>query len=174
MCILPSLGRSVTGTAADRTIEVSAYFTSVLIPSFGRAVTDKREHSDTSEKEVYTWFTSEHIQAFVLMLVLRRRWPNIKIAFNQRSVFSRLCSRCILHTHSLNTDIGPDTGLHFTFFTGRNSYWFTWAIFVTDTCGSHTLVPRATLRGVAELHEASGIPQWRTFVTSCYILMKIR
>ena len=32
-----------------------------------------------------------------------------------------------------------------------------------------TLVPRATLRGVAELHVASGIPQWRMFVTSCYI-----
>ena len=32
-----------------------------------------------------------------------------------------------------------------------------------------TLVPRATLRGVAELHVASGMPQWRMFVTSCYI-----
>ena len=29
-------------------------------------------------------------------------------------------------------------------------------------------VPRATLRGVAELHVASGMPQWRMFVTSCY------
>ena len=26
-----------------------------------------------------------------------------------------------------------------------------------------TLVPRATLRGVAELHVASGMPQWRMF-----------
>ena len=32
-----------------------------------------------------------------------------------------------------------------------------------------TLVPRATLRGVAELHVASGMPQWQMFVTSCYI-----
>ena len=31
-----------------------------------------------------------------------------------------------------------------------------------------TLVPRATLRAVAELHVASGIPQWRMFVTCCY------
>ena len=30
-----------------------------------------------------------------------------------------------------------------------------------------TLVPRATLRGVAELHVASGMPQWRMFVTCC-------
>ena len=37
-----------------------------------------------------------------------------------------------------------------------------------------TLIPRATLRGVAELHVASGIPQWRMFVTSCYFWMKIR
>ena len=33
---------------------------------------------------------------------------------------------------------------------------------------SCTLVPRATLRGVAELHVASGMPQWRMFVTCCY------
>ena len=33
---------------------------------------------------------------------------------------------------------------------------------------SQILVPRATLRGVAELHVASGRPQWRIFVTSCY------
>ena len=25
------------------------------------------------------------------------------------------------------------------------------------------------LRGVAELHVASGMPRWRMFVTSCYI-----
>ena len=31
-----------------------------------------------------------------------------------------------------------------------------------------TLVPRATLRGVAELHVASGMPHWRMFVTCCY------
>ena len=31
-----------------------------------------------------------------------------------------------------------------------------------------TLVLRATLRGVAELHVASGMPQWRMFVTCCY------
>ena len=39
-------------------------------------------------------------------------------------------------------------------------------------CGSRyalTLVPRATLRGVAELYVGSGMPQWRMFVTSCYI-----
>ena len=30
------------------------------------------------------------------------------------------------------------------------------------------LIPRATLRGVAELHVASGMPQWRMFVTFCY------
>ena len=30
---------------------------------------------------------------------------------------------------------------------------------------SDTLVPKATLRGVAELHVASGMPQWRMFVT---------
>ena len=40
--------------AADSEIEVSAYFTSVLIPSFGRAVTGKSERSDAREKEVYT------------------------------------------------------------------------------------------------------------------------
>ena len=34
---------------------------------------------------------------------------------------------------------------------------------------STTLVPRATLRGVAELHVASGMPQWRMLVTSSYI-----
>ena len=34
--------------------------------------------------------------------------------------------------------------------------------------GHDTLVPRATLRGVAELHVASGMPQWRMFVTCCY------
>ena len=33
--------------------------------------------------------------------------------------------------------------------------------------GKCTLVPRATLRGVAELHVASGMAQWRIFVT-CY------
>ena len=44
--------------------EVSAFFTSVLIPSFGRAVTGKRERSDASEKEVITWVTSEYIQPF--------------------------------------------------------------------------------------------------------------
>ena len=32
----------------------------------------------------------------------------------------------------------------------------------------YTLVPRATLRGVAEVHVASGMPQWRMFVTCCY------
>ena len=31
-----------------------------------------------------------------------------------------------------------------------------------------TLVPRATLRGVAELHVASGMAQWLMFVTCCY------
>ena len=31
-----------------------------------------------------------------------------------------------------------------------------------------TLVPRATLRGVAALRVASGMPQWRMFVTCCY------
>ena len=31
-----------------------------------------------------------------------------------------------------------------------------------------TQVPRATLSGVAELHVASGMPQWRMFVTCCY------
>ena len=34
--------------------------------------------------------------------------------------------------------------------------------------GHDTLVPRATLRGVAELHVASGMPQCRMFVTCCY------
>ena len=51
---IPSFGRAVTGNAADSKIKVSAYFTSVLIPSFGRAVTGKRERSDASEKEAYT------------------------------------------------------------------------------------------------------------------------
>ena len=31
-----------------------------------------------------------------------------------------------------------------------------------------TMVSRATLRGVAELHVASGMPHWRMFVTCCY------
>ena len=51
---IPSLRRAVSGTASDNEMEVSAYFTSVLIPSFGGAVTGKRERSDASEKEVYT------------------------------------------------------------------------------------------------------------------------
>ena len=38
----------------------------------------------------------------------------------------------------------------------------------TNIFGHDTLVPRATLRGVAELHVASGMPQWRMFVTCCY------
>ena len=54
----------MTGTAADSEMEVSTYFTSVLISSFGKAVTGNRECSDASEKEVYTSFTSEHIQPF--------------------------------------------------------------------------------------------------------------
>ena len=39
----------------------------------------------------------------------------------------------------------------------------------SEGCVFNTLVPRATLCGVAELHVASGMPQWRMFVTSCYI-----
>ena len=65
VCILPSFGKASTGTAADREIEVSAYVTSVPISAFVRAVTVKGERSDTSEKEVYTLFTSEHIRPFV-------------------------------------------------------------------------------------------------------------
>ena len=34
--------------------------------------------------------------------------------------------------------------------------------------GKTTLVFRATLRGVPELHVASSMPQWRIFVTCCY------
>ena len=45
-------GRRAT---ADSEMEVYSYFTSVHIPSFGRAVTGKRERSDTSEKEVYIY-----------------------------------------------------------------------------------------------------------------------
>ena len=51
---IPSLGRAVTVNAADSKMEVSAYFTSVLIPAFKRAVTGKTNRSDASEKEVYT------------------------------------------------------------------------------------------------------------------------
>ena len=40
---IPSFGRAVTGTAADSEMEVSAYFTTVHIPSFGRAVTAKQQ-----------------------------------------------------------------------------------------------------------------------------------
>ena len=40
-------------------------------------------------------------------------------------------------------------------------------VYFDTLCG--TLVPRATLRGVAELHVASGMPQWRMCVTSCYL-----
>ena len=42
---------------------------------------------------------------------------------------------------------------------------------VIDMIKTHagTLVPRATLRGVAKLHVASGMPQWRMFLTSYYI-----
>ena len=61
---IPSFGSTVTSNAADSEMEVSAYFTSVLIPTFGRAVTGKIERSDASEKEVYTGFTSEHIWPF--------------------------------------------------------------------------------------------------------------
>ena len=49
---IPSFGRAVTGNAADSEIEVSSYFTSVHIPYFRRAVTGKRERSDASEKLV--------------------------------------------------------------------------------------------------------------------------
>ena len=42
-----------------------------------------------------------------------------------------------------------------------------------QTWHQRTLVPRATLRGVAERHVASGMAQWRMFVTCCYISMKI-
>ena len=41
--------------------------------------------------------------------------------------------------------------------TSKNNFFF-----------HDALVPRATLRGVAELHVASGMPQWRMFVTCCY------
>ena len=51
---IPSFGRAVTGNAADSEMKLSVYFTSVHIPSFGRAVTGKRERSDASKKEVYT------------------------------------------------------------------------------------------------------------------------
>ena len=37
-----------------------------------------------------------------------------------------------------------------------------------ETTVLNTLVPRATLCCVAELHVASGMPQWRMFVTYCY------
>ena len=62
---IPSFGRAVAGNAADSEMEVSAYFTSVHIPFFGRAVTGKRERSDASKKEVCTRFTSEHIRPLV-------------------------------------------------------------------------------------------------------------
>ena len=39
---IPSFGRAVTGNAADSKMEVSAHFTSVHILSFGRAVTGKK------------------------------------------------------------------------------------------------------------------------------------
>ena len=44
---IPSFGRAVTGTAADSEMEVSDFFTSVLIPSFGRAVTCRPEMNGT-------------------------------------------------------------------------------------------------------------------------------
>ena len=48
-----------------------------------------------------------------------------------------------------------------------------WIVFTTLSSNlDPTLVPRATLRGVAELHVASGMPQWRMFVTCCYFQMK--
>ena len=39
---------------------------------------------------------------------------------------------------------------------------------IVITRGLATLVPRATLRGVAELHVTSGMSQWRIFGTCCY------
>ena len=48
VCILQSFGRVVTGTAADREMQISAYFRSVLKQSFGKAMTGKRERSDAS------------------------------------------------------------------------------------------------------------------------------
>ena len=45
---------SVWRATPDSEMGVSAYLTSVHIPSFWRAVTGKRERSDASEKEVYT------------------------------------------------------------------------------------------------------------------------
>ena len=35
-------------------------------------------------------------------------------------------------------------------------------------CAYATLIPRAQLRGVAELHVGSVMPQWRMSVTYCY------
>ena len=58
---IPSFGRAVTGNAADSEMEGSTYFTSVHIPSFGRAGTGT---AADSEMEVSAYFTSVHIPSF--------------------------------------------------------------------------------------------------------------
>ena len=60
---IPSFGRAVTGNAADSKMAVSAYLTSVNILSFGRAVTGTAADSGM---EVSAYFTSVHIPSFRL------------------------------------------------------------------------------------------------------------
>ena len=54
------VGMAVTGNVAASKMELSAYFTCVHIPSFGRDVTG---NAAASKMEVSAYFTSFHIQS---------------------------------------------------------------------------------------------------------------
>ena len=74
-----------------------------------------------------------------------------------------LAMRFSLHSLQNNANVNLDV-LHVTLLTIQYSQSK-----VEHPSGHFpTHVPRATLRFVAELHVASGMPQWRMFVTSCY------
>ena len=58
---IPYFGRAVTGNATDSKMEVSAHFTSVHIPSYRMAMTGTAANS---EMAVSAYFTSVHILSF--------------------------------------------------------------------------------------------------------------
>ena len=58
---LPTFGRGVTGNASDSEMEISAYFTSGHLP-FLEGLWQKL--LQRAKRKYYTWFTSEHIRPF--------------------------------------------------------------------------------------------------------------
>ena len=104
--------------AAHSEKEVSAYFTSVQIPSFGRAATDKRELNDASErkyildlqvstysllatllqeKTVNAQFTRSQIMSFDFARIGQRRQLTTSIRFQiDTKTWKRTkCPKCI-------------------------------------------------------------------------------